>query len=98
VSSNISGNVGFSINTVSVQCASLTGVQTPVTLYGQSDSSGNFTFSALAAGVYRLTADTRGVVSGPGLGNTYRPLDVIVDGVNNVSNANLTPRAANIVS
>jgi hypothetical protein len=98
VSSNISGNVGFAISTISVQCASLIGVQTPVTLYGQSDSSGNFTFSGLAAGVYRLTANTGGVSSGPGLSNTYRPLDVIVDGVNNVSGANLTPRAANIVS
>ena len=93
MSSNISGNVGIAATGISVRCFSTSGVATPVSLYGYSDSSGNFTFTGLAAGTYRLVADTRDL-TGTYAGYIYRsPVEVLLDGTNNASGVNLRPTA-----
>lgn len=93
---SISGSVGISNVGVSVRCINLS---TGAVTYGYALSDGTYSFAGLAdATVYRIIADTRDITSGVYVGYVYRhPLDVYVKGAN-VTNANLTPTAANATS
>ena len=94
MSNLISGSIGTGASGVYVNLRSISGVATPVHLNGVSDSSGNYSFSGLSAGLYRLTADTR-TLTGTYAGYIYRhPVEVLLDGTNDATNVNLVPYSA----
>jgi hypothetical protein len=87
---SISGSVGISNVGVGLRLVQ-TSVSPDVTTYGYALSDGTFTFSGLAAGTYRLFADTRDITSGAFKGYVYlSPVDVLIVNAN-VSGVNLTP-------
>jgi hypothetical protein len=87
----ISGNVGSSSAqgvglTLSPRAIGSPGGASP--LYTSADSNGNFTFTVtgLPAGMYRITATTGNVTSGPYESAVYSPVDVQFDGSTSISN------------
>lgn len=90
MTSTISGNVGgTAASGAQVQC---TNIQTGVILAAAADGSGNYTFSGLAAGTYRIQAALAS--------NQYLPggKTIVVDGASTYSNVNLNPIALNAVN
>ena len=81
MASSISGNAGgASSSGAGIYLVNTSGSFAPV--IGAADASGNFTFSGLVAGTYKLSAGGAGIPSGAFKGFTYKStVDVVVDGV-----------------
>lgn len=86
MSSTINGNVGgAAFQFAQVQCLN---IATKAVLFGNGDSSGNFTIPNLAAGTYIISAFFSANFY-------YHPVQVIVDGVATFGGINLNPTALN---
>lgn len=86
MSSTINGNVGGSaFQFAQVQCLN---ILTNQVLFGNGDSSGNYTIPNLAAGTYIISAFFSANFY-------YHPVQVVVDGVTTFGGINLNPTALN---
>ena len=80
--SSISGNAGgASAFGASIFLSPARGTAPSQTVINAADASGNFTFSGLVAGTYKLSAGGAGIASGAFKGFTYKStVDITVDG------------------
>ena len=84
--STISGNVGgASFSGAQVQCED---IYAKVITFAPADGSGNYSFTGLAAGTYRISATFASYVY-------YKSVQVVADGSATYSGINLVPTALN---